>query len=54
MRAEHLERLARAAGAGAAVGRLASFTTAAFMPVSNTSAVELSLAYLPLWARYGP
>ena len=29
----------------------ASFTTAAFMPVSNTSAVDCSRAYLPAWAR---
>src|SRR6185437_4951853 len=32
----------------------ASFDTAVFMPVSNTSAVELSFAYLPSCARYGP
>ena len=32
----------------------ASFVTAAFMPVSNTSAVEPSRAYLPSCARYGP
>ena len=32
----------------------ANATTAAFIPVSNTSAVLRSFAYLPLCAKYGP
>ena len=40
VRAEHRDRLARAAASPLAAAASASLTTAAFMPVSNTSAVE--------------
>ena len=56
MRPEHRNRLARRALplAPRLRPRRRASTTAAFMPVSNTSAVEFSRAYLPSCSRYGP